>query len=120
MTKDKIKEMVEMYLKGITVEALAIQFNTSKAAVYYFLRREGVGQMKKEKIQRTFGDMGSVTDTARQLGVSRSTVYRQLNRGSIYSQYAKLLKDKGHSVEYIANELKVSQKEAEGFLCSEC
>ena len=78
-----VEEMVELYQAGCTVKELAQRFGFHRQTVARHLKRAGLrlrtdiaDESFRQRVRQAYAAVGTIKGTARQLGVSRSTVQK--------------------------------------------
>ena len=78
-----VEEMVELYQAGCTVKEIAQQFGFHRQTVSRHLKRAGLrlrtdiaDESFRQRVRQAYAAVGTIKGTARQLGVSRSTVQK--------------------------------------------
>ena len=83
-----VGEMAELYQAGCTVKELAQQFGFHRQTVARHLKRVGLtlrtdiaDESFRQRVRQAYAAVGTIKGTARQLGVSRSTVQKVVRGG---------------------------------------
>lgn len=78
-----VEEMAELYQAGCTVKEIAQRFGFHRQTVARHLKRAGLrlrtdiaDESFRQRVRQAYAAVGTIKGTARQLGVSRSTVQK--------------------------------------------